>query len=223
MSPPSTYNITVLISGGGTNLQALIDACGTPALPNTRIVHVISNRQKAYGLERAKQASIPTTYHSLPAYKKQHPDTPSGISAARSQYDADLASIILSHSPRPDVIVCAGWMHIFSPSFLTPITTTTTPPNGIKVINLHPALPGEFPGASAIKMAWEAGKRGETKRTGVMIHELIVELDAGDAVVTKEVELREGETLDDLESRIHTVEHGLIVEGTRTVLEKLNR
>lgn len=214
----SQYNLTVLISGNGSNLQALIDACASSALTNTQITQVISNRKAAYGLERARKASIPTTYHNLVAYKKKHPDTSEGTQAARTEYDSDLAKTILQLSPRPDVIVCAGWMHILTPEFLNPVTEA-----GIKVINLHPALPGEFSGAGAIERAWEAGNKGEIKRTGVMIHEVIAEVDAGDAIVTQEVPLKEGETLDDLEERIHKVEHGLIVEGTRRTLQQIKK
>ncbi|ORY15184.1 formyl transferase [Clohesyomyces aquaticus] len=210
------FKLTVLISGNGSNLQALIDACDSSALPNTSITHVISNRKAAFGLERAKKASIPTTYHNLVAYKKRHPDTPSGTQAARTEYDSDLAKLILDLDPRPDVIVCAGWMHILTPDFLNPIAGA-----GIRVINLHPALPGEFAGAGAIERAWEAFRKGEIKRTGVMIHEVIAEVDAGEAIVTEEVLMREGETLEDLETRIHGVEHGLIVEGTRRTLEAI--
>jgi phosphoribosylglycinamide formyltransferase len=109
-------------------------------------------------------------------------------------------------------------MHILTPDFLNPVAS-----EGVKVINLHPALPGEFAGASAIERVWEAGTKGEIKRTGVMIHEVIAEVDAGDAIVTQEVPLREGESLDDLETRIHQVEHGLIVEGTKITLGKIKK
>ncbi|KAF1925643.1 phosphoribosylglycinamide formyltransferase [Didymella exigua CBS 183.55] len=206
-------NLTVLISGNGSNLQALIDACGTDALPNAKIVHVISNRKAAYGLERASKASIPTSYHNLIPYKKKHP---SDLDLARSEYDADLANMIINHAPRTDLIVCAGWMHIVTPNFLNPIAEA-----GIRIINLHPALPGEFAGANAIGRAWEAGQKEELKRTGVMIHEVIAEVDAGDAIVTREVEIRVGETEEQLAERMHTVEHKLIVEGTRKTLEAL--
>ena len=86
-------------------------------------------------------------------------------------------------------------MHILTPDFLNPITAA-----GIKVINLHPALPGEFAGAGAIDRAWEAGRKGEIKRTGVMIHEVIAEVDAGKCIVSREVEIREGEALEDRKS-----------------------
>ncbi|KAL6704187.1 Bifunctional purine biosynthetic protein ADE5,7 [Coniothyrium glycines] len=210
-----THNLTVLISGNGSNLQALIDACASGALPNTHITHVISNRKAAYGLERASKASIPTSYHNLVPYKKNHPDNPD---TARAQYDADLAQLILSTQPLPSLIVCAGWMHIVTPSFLDPLAAAH-----IKIINLHPALPGEFAGAGAIERAWKAGREEGLKRTGVMIHEVIAEVDAGKAIVTREVELKEGEGLEDLEERIHEVEHGLIVEGVRMALEGLGK
>jgi phosphoribosylglycinamide formyltransferase len=189
-----------------------------PELDQDSPAHKNYSRKAAYGLERAKKASISTSYHNLVPYKKKHPETSDGTIAARAEYDRDLAKLILSLEPRPDVIVCAGWMHILTPEFLSPITEAN-----IKVINLHPALPGEFAGAGAIERAWEAGRKGEIKRTGVMIHEVIAEVDAGDAIVTQEVPLREGESLDELEERIHEVEHDLIVEGTRKTLEKIKK
>src|ERR1700734_290290 len=80
---PSPSRLLVLISGNGSNLQALIDACNTPALPHTSIIRVISNRKDAYGLQRAQKADIPTTYHNLVKYKKRHPTTDAGVQAAR--------------------------------------------------------------------------------------------------------------------------------------------
>jgi phosphoribosylglycinamide formyltransferase len=107
-------------------------------------------------------------------------------------------------------------MHILTPEFLNPITEA-----GVKVINLHPALPGEFAGAGAIERAHKAFLDGGLKRTGVMIHEVIAEVDAGRAVVTREVEMKEGEGLEGLEERMHAVEHVLIVEGTKRALQEI--
>lgn len=210
----SLPRILVLISGSGTNLQALIDATTSnpPTLSGT-IIHVISNKKSAYGLTRAKLASIPTTYHNLIPYKSRYPDS---ISTARSVYDADLAKIILSQTP--DLVVCAGWMHILSQSFLTPLDQA-----GVDIINLHPALPGEFDGANAIQRAYDAWKKGEIKRTGVMIHRVIGEVDRGTPLLTREVQFVEGETIEQLEERIHKVEHGAIVEGARIALEERRR
>ena len=131
------HTLVVLISGSGTNLQALIDAQGK-AFPG-KIVQVISNKKNAYGLERAQKAGIPTTYHNLVKYRNKYRDQ--GLEAdvqdkrARNEYDEELSKIILKTSP--SLVVCAGWMHILAPTFLNPLEKA-----GIPVINLHPALPG---------------------------------------------------------------------------------
>lgn len=91
----------------------------------------------------------------------------------------------------------------------------------IPIINLHPALPGTFPGAHAIQDAWEAGKEGKITRTGIMVHRVIPLLDAGEPVVVREVELREGEALEGLEERIHEVEHEAIVAAVGKVVGML--
>ena len=134
--------ITVLISGNGTNLQALIDKIGLHQVPAT-IVRVVSNRKDAFGLQRAQRAQIPTLYHNLLKYKKKHPVTDEGARAAREEYDADLARLVLQDGP--ELIVCLGFLHVLSESFLDPIKSAH-----VKIINLHPALPGAFSGAVSI-------------------------------------------------------------------------
>lgn len=197
--------ITVMISGSGTNLQALIDAIKNNTLPNASIIRVISNRAKAYGLERARNASIPTAYHNLVKYKKNGVDE----QLARSEYDGDLAQLVLHDAP--DLVVCAGWMHVLAPSFLDPVSEA-----GVEVINLHPALPGQFDGANAISRAQQAWLGGQIDKTGVMIHKVIAEVDRGDPLLVKEIRFIEGvdEDMVSLEQRIHEIEHRAIVEGT---------
>lgn len=134
--------LTVLISGNGSNLQAVIDKVSEGQIP-ANIVRVISNRKDAYGLERAKRADIPTQYHNLVKYKKQHPSTPEGVQAAREEYDAELARLVLADSP--DLVACLGFMHVLSPKFLEPLEAKQ-----LKIINLHPALPGAFNGAVSL-------------------------------------------------------------------------
>lgn len=209
------HSITVLISGSGTNLQALIDACGEPPLENAQITRVISNKKDAYGLTRAENASIATTYHNLVSggYKKRHPDD---IQKAREEYDFDLANLIIEDQPKPDLVVCAGWMHILSPKFVDALEKANVP-----VINLHPALPAQFDGANAIGRAWEAYQKGEIVATGVMIHYVISEVDRGEPIVTQEVPCQGCETESDLETRIHQVEWKLIVEGTAKALSAI--
>ncbi|KAL0636979.1 Bifunctional purine biosynthetic protein ADE5,7 [Maublancomyces gigas] len=206
--------LLVLISGSGTNLQALIDATtSTPPTLNATITHVISNKKAAYGLTRASAAGIPTTYHNLLSYKKSHP---SNQQEARQAYDADLARLILKEAP--DLVVCAGWMHILSPTCLDPLVEAR-----IDMINLHPALPKMFDGAGAIERAFEAWEKGEIQKTGVMVHHVIHTVDRGEPIVVREVELRKGDTLADLEERIHAIEHVEILNATGIALEQRRR
>ena len=207
-------SILVLISGNGSNLQALIDACNTPKLPWSRIIRVISNRKDAYGLVRAQKASIPTSYHNLVRYKKQQPATEAGVGLAREEYDQDLAKLIVDE--KPDIVVCAGWMHILSSSFIDALVAAN-----IAIINLHPALPGHFNGAGAIHRAYEAFERDEIRHTGVMIHHVISEVDMGPPIVTRTVPIIKGESEKDLEDRIHKVEWELIVEGTAKAIQDI--
>lgn len=163
--PPST-KATVLISGEGSNLQALIDA-STTTMPYLKIIRVISNKAKANGLNRAKAASIPTTYHNLISgkYYASGEQDEQKKKAGREQYDAKLAELVLADSP--DIVICAGWMHVLSPEFLDPLAKKKIP-----IINLHPALPGKYDGKDAIKRAYDDYHRGklEHDRTGIMIH-----------------------------------------------------
>lgn len=214
-----TPTILVLISGTGTNLQALIEAtaCSPPRI-QAKITHVIANLgQKAKpGLERAKNAGIPTTVKTLKYYKDQVPSRYPDQIAARESYDADLAKYILHDIRRPQLIVCAGWMHILAPAFLAPIKDAEIP-----IINLHPALPGAFNGAHAIERAWNAFREGKIEKTGVMVHYVIEEVDEGQPIVVKEVEMQPNESLESLEARIHKIEHEAIVEGTNAALAAL--
>lgn len=212
----TTTKLTVLISGSGSNLQALIDACGSPGLPNAQIIRVVSNKKAAFGLERAKKAQIPTAYHNLLEYKKRFPDSSDTqkFEQARSEYDRDLATLVLAD--KPDLVVCAGWMHILAPTFLEPLKGA-----GVPVINLHPALPGQFNGAHAIDDAYKAYQAGKIDKTGIMIHYVILEVDMGEPIVTREIPMRKGESQDDLEQRIHQNEWELIVQGTQKAIDSL--
>ena len=208
-------NITVLISGSGSNLQAIIDSCNTDALPFAKVVRVISDRKDAYGLKRAEAASIPTTHHGILPYKKKYPDDTENpkFEEARKAYDADLANVVLTD--RPSIVVCAGFMRILTTSFLVPLQDAKIP-----IINLHPSLHGDLVGAGCIEKAWEEFLAGKRTKTGVMIHYVIAEVDMGEPVVQQEVDIEGCGSLQDLQGRIHATEHGLIVEGTKRVLEK---
>jgi formyltetrahydrofolate-dependent phosphoribosylglycinamide formyltransferase len=191
--------LVVFVSGTGTNLQAILDASAVGSL-NAEVVLVVSNRKAAYGLVRAEQANIPTLYFPLKPY------TDSG--RTRETYDRDLAERVLPC--QPDLIVLAGWMHVLSRAFLDCF------PNG--VINLHPALPGLFPGTDAIRRTFAAFRRGEVEHAGCMVHYVIPEVDAGAVIAQATVPILVDDTLDSFEARLHETEHRLIVEGVRLAL-----
>ncbi len=191
--------IVVLVSGSGTNLQALIDAEASGSLAG-EIVLVVSNRKAAYGLVRAAQAGIETLYWPLRPYRD--------AGKSREQYDADLAAQIAAY--HPDLIVLAGWMHILSLAFLDYFSG--------RVINLHPALPGQFAGTHAIERAYEAFRRGEIDHSGCMVHLAVPEVDAGAVVAQAVVPILSDDSLADFEARMHEVEHRLIVTAVAKML-----
>jgi phosphoribosylglycinamide formyltransferase len=193
-------NIAVLISGAGSNLQALIAAQASGMLGAARITHVISNRFNAAGIQSACAASIPVHLFSLKTFCNGDA-TP----AKRRAYDAELAATLNAFNL--DLIVLAGWMHIFSATFLSSIKAT--------VINLHPALPGQFAGATAIADAYTAWQAGGITETGCMVHEVIEEVDAGRVLATQTVACQAGDTLLDLQNRMRAAEHPLIVRAVR--------
>jgi formyltetrahydrofolate-dependent phosphoribosylglycinamide formyltransferase len=186
--------IAVLISGFGSNMQAIIDAISSGELPDVEIAVVVSNRKAAYGLQRAQAAGIPTEYLPLKPYRD--------AGRTREEYDADLASMLSQYGV--SWVVQAGWMHLFSMAFLRHYQQ--------RVINLHPALPGTFPGTHAIERAWEAYQEGQLDRTGVMIHLVPDEgVDTGPVIAQIVVPIHAEDTVETLEARIHQIEHRLLV------------
>lgn len=201
----SLPTLAVLISGSGSNLQAIIDAVQEGRL-RARIAVVVSNRKAAFGLERAEQVGIPTRYHPLKPYRDAGKE--------RAEYDADLAAILADYAP--DWVVLAGWMHIFTDAFLQHYPQ--------RIVNLHPALPGQFPGAHAIDDALAAFERGEVDHTGVMIHLVPDErVDEGPVLATRTVPIQPGDTRDVLAARIHAVEHDLLVTTLSQLIESRQR
>jgi formyltetrahydrofolate-dependent phosphoribosylglycinamide formyltransferase len=200
--------IVVLVSGNGSNLQAIIEACVPDGLlADAKICLVVSNRIKAFGLQRAKSFDIPTLYHAL----KPYTDTITDATNARVKYDADLADKILDYVT-PDLIVLAGWMHILTETFLNRFCG--------RVINLHPALPGTFDGTNAIERALYAYKQDLIQYTGVMVHHVTPDIDNGSVICTENVAIFPTDTLTDLKQRIHAVEHRLLVRAICVMQQK---
>lgn len=134
----SPCRIVVMASGSGSNFQALLDAVASGRIPSSQIVRLFVNRKTAFAVTRAEKAGVPSEYFNMVSggfQAKGEKDTEK-LAEARSRYDAALADKVIQQSP--DLIVLAGWMHVFTPSFLDPLAE-----KGIPIINLHPALPGE--------------------------------------------------------------------------------
>ena len=193
-----TPRLAILVSGNGSNLQAIIDAIQAGELA-AQIVAVLSNRRDAYGMVRAERADIPSRCFPLKPYRDP--------GRTREAYDADLAELVSDFAP--DLIVLAGWMHLLSPAFLDRFPR--------RVLNLHPALPGQFAGTHAIERAYQAFQRGEIEHTGVMVHWVVPQMDAGPAVAKAEVLIYKTDTLADLAARVHATEHRLLVAAIRNV------
>jgi formyltetrahydrofolate-dependent phosphoribosylglycinamide formyltransferase len=188
--------LVVLVSGFGSNLQAILDACASAELPGS-VVAVLSNKEDAYGLERARLAGVPAIVQ--PYERGQE----------RRIYDAELARCVAAFDP--DWIVLAGWMRILTCAFLDRF------PN--QVINLHPALPGTFPGTHAIERGYQAFRAGEIQHTGVMVHLVPDEgVDAGPVLSFEQVPIHPEDTLETLEERIHAVEHRLLVKTLKELI-----
>lgn len=181
---------------------------------DAKIVLVFSNRKAAFGLTRASQAQppIPTGYLALQPYLKANPGN------TRDDYDAEVARRVLQE--RPDLIVLAGWMHVFGEGFLE-LANQAKEGEGVPVINLHPALPGAFDGTNAIERAYEAFQKGEIAHSGVMVHRVVKDVDRGEPLIVREVPLTQGETLEDFATRLHAVEWEVIVQATKQVLDEV--
>lgn len=174
--------IGVLISGSGTNLQKIIDEIAAGTL-DMEIVLVLSSRPDAYGLQRAKAAGIPTIALNRSAYEGQ---------AAANQLIADEMQ-----RAGAEYIVMAGYMRMIGKEVFQAFPD--------RVINLHPALLPSFPGAHGIQDAFNAG----VKVTGVTVHFANEEYDEGPIIAQRAVPVRENDTLETLEERIHETEYEL--------------
>lgn len=186
--------VAVLISGNGTNLQALIDACIEPSYP-AEIVLVISNKANTKGIERAREAGITTRVVDHTNY------------TSREEFDTELSKI-LSNS-KCTLVCLAGFMRILSESFVN------TWPNSI--LNIHPSLLPSFPGTKTHERALEAG----VKVSGCTLHFVTAELDAGPIIGQAAVPVLDNDTPKTLANRVLKEEHKLYALGLELVANKI--
>ncbi len=186
--------LVILISGNGSNLQAVIDSVEKKEIDYS-IEAVISNKKDAYGLERAEKAGIKAIH--LP-FKK---------GSDRRVYDAELAELVKSF--QPDFVFLLGWLRILSNNFIQHFDK--------KIINLHPALPNSFAGTHAIQDQYEAFNTGKITNCGIMTHFVPDEgVDSGPVILTKAVPLSANDSMEEFEERIHKAEHQLVIETLKS-------
>jgi phosphoribosylglycinamide formyltransferase-1 len=185
--------VGVLISGRGSNLQALIDAVVRGAL-KAHVALVISNKAGAPGLDRAREAGIETTVIA-----------PRDLSG-RAAFDQALAEALQAR--QIDLVCLAGFMRLLGPDFCNAF------PN--RVLNIHPSLLPAFPGVDAQRQALEHG----VKVSGATVHFVTPELDAGPIVQQTAVEVRDEDTVSSLSARILEVEHAIYPAAVQRILHE---
>jgi phosphoribosylglycinamide formyltransferase-1 len=184
--------IGVLLSGRGSNFEALAESVASGRIPNAEIAIVISNREGAPGLERAKSRGIATRV--IPS---------KGLE--RETYDRQVVAVLNEH--KIDLVCLAGYMRLLSPYFVASF------PNGI--LNIHPSLLPSFPGLESQRQALEYG----VKFAGCTVHFVDENLDAGPIVLQAVVPVKDDDTEDTLSARILQEEHRIYSEAVRIVLE----
>ncbi len=181
--------MAVLVSGDGTNFQAIVDAMESGRINNARIACLISNKVDAFALERAKK-------HAIPTIVLNHKDYPS-----RQAYDTALVGLLRQHGVQ--LVILAGFMRLLSPIMIDAF------PNAI--MNIHPALLPAFPGLDAQQQAFEYGVR----YTGCTVHFVDSGTDTGPIILQAVVPILGDDTVETLSQRIHGEEHRTYVEAVR--------
>jgi phosphoribosylglycinamide formyltransferase 1 len=188
----ATFRVAVLISGTGTNLQALLDQLHSPG-GQIEIVGVASSRESAGGLRRAEAAGVESAVFSI----EGHADR-----AARDRALGDWLD-----SLDVELVVLAGFMEVLTPDFIARFEG--------RMINVHPSLLPSFPGLRAIERAVEHG----VKVTGVTVHFVDEGVDSGAIVLQEALELSYPARIADIEERVHGVEHRLLPRAVRLIAE----
>lgn len=184
--------IVVLISGQGSNLQALIEACQQGSIP-AQISAVISDQPQAYGLTRAEQAGIPAVALSRPAL------------LSRAEYDHLLAQTVAAY--QPDLVVLAGFMRLLGATFLEAFPQ--------QILNIHPSLLPKYPGLNTHQRALESGDR----QHGATVHFVTSQLDGGPIVLQAQVPIGPQDSLETISARVQQQERQIYPLAVRWFIE----
>jgi phosphoribosylglycinamide formyltransferase 1 len=184
--------IGVLLSGRGSNFEALADSVAAGRIPNAEIAAVVSNREGAPGIDKAKQRKIPARV--VPS---------KGLE--REAYDRQVVAVLQEY--KVDLVCLAGYMRLLSPYFVASYPQ--------RILNIHPSLLPSFPGLESQRQALEYG----VKFAGCTVHFVDENLDAGPIILQATVPVRDDDTEETLSSRILAEEHRIYSQAVRIVLE----
>lgn len=184
----ASKRLVILVSGGGSNLQSLIDGCLNGDI-NATVSAVISNNPDAGGLERAAKASIPNVAIDHRAFE------------SREAFDLALSELIDSFSP--DLVILAGFMRILTPGFVDHFLG--------RMMNIHPSLLPAYPGLHTHRRAIEAGD----KKAGATVHFVTPELDGGPSIVQAQVDIESSDDEATLASKVLAFEHMIYPEAVK--------
>ncbi|CAG21254.1 phosphoribosylglycinamide formyltransferase [Photobacterium profundum] len=187
-------NIVVLISGNGSNLQAIIDACQANTIKNANVVAVLSNKADAYGLERAKNAGVQAINLMVADYEN------------RDAYDKAMIEQIDLF--KPDLVILAGYMRILSDEFVRHFQG--------KLINIHPSLLPKYQGLHTHQRALDAGD----EEHGTSVHFVTEELDGGPVILQAKVPIFAEDTIEDITARVQLQEHRIYPLVTNWFLQQ---
>lgn len=191
--PSTPFRIVVLASTNGTDLQAIIDEMKANKMPGIELAGVISNKKNCYAIQRAKEQGYEAIYIS-----KNDPNT--HAPRTREQFDAQLFSTIAALNP--DLVVLVGYMRILTPGFIENLNKKY-----IQIINIHPALIPKFSGPSFFgKSVHEAVLAAHEKETGMTIHRVTADVDAGEILLQKSIPIDPTDTVDTLKQKVQALE-----------------
>lgn len=182
---PKRVNVAILISGSGSNMEALVASMQAPDHP-ARPALVICNRPKAGGIERAKRLGVPVAIIDHNGFER------------REDFEAEMDKVLLDHDI--DLICCAGFMRVLTPWFVSRWPK--------RILNIHPSLLPKFKGLNTHARALEAN---ETEH-GATVHWVSEELDGGAIIAQSRVPVKSGDTAQSLQERVLEIEHPLYVE-----------
>lgn len=194
-----TVNITVLVSGGGTNLQAVIDGVEQGNIPGARIVQVISSNPTAFALQRAEKHGIPT-------------------SVVESGMESDQKNRVLLQALKDaetDLVILAGFMTVLAPEVVSAYER--------RIVNIHPSLIPKYCGRGFYgRRVHQAVLDAGEQETGATVHYVDQGVDTGEVILQREVPVLTGDTADSLAARVLETEHEILVEGISLVVKRLH-